>query len=115
MSRINLMNMNGIDFKILFESLPGNYLILAPDESFTILATSNERDHTTGRKREEVIGKPLFEVFPDNPDDPEATGTKNLSASLNKVIRTKKPDKMSIQKYDIQLPELKSKDFEVRY
>ena len=33
-------------------------------------------------RREEVIGRPLFEVFPDNPEDPGATGVRNLRASL---------------------------------
>lgn len=107
------MNNIAMDFKKLFEALPGNFLVLAPDEKFTILATTNERDRTTLRKREEIIGMPLFEAFPDNPDDPEASGTKNLKASLNKVLQTKRLHSMPIQKYDIQSSE-KGK-FEVRY
>lgn len=31
-------------------------------------------------RREDVIGRPLFEVFPDNPTDPAATGVRNLRA-----------------------------------
>jgi PAS domain S-box-containing protein len=56
-------------------------------------------------RREDVIGHPLFEVFPDNPDDPGATGVRNLQASLQEVIRTGKPHRMTLQKYDIRTPE----------
>jgi light-regulated signal transduction histidine kinase (bacteriophytochrome) len=44
-------------------------------------------------------------VFPDNPDDPDATGTSNLRASLNRVLQNAGPDTMAIQKYDVRRPD----------
>lgn len=102
-----------IDFQILFESLPGLYLILAPD--FTIAAVSNDYLNATKTIRKDIIGRGIFDVFPDNPDDPNATGTHNLRASLERVLRYKKADTMAVQKYDILRPESEGGGFEERY
>ena len=72
------------DYKILFESLPGQFMILSPD--LHIMTVSNAYANATLIKREDVAGKHLFQVFPDNPDDPAANGVQNLKASLNKEL-----------------------------
>ena len=59
-----------------------------------------------------IVGRGIFDVFPDNPDDDDADGVSNLSYSLRKVLETKAPHVMAIQKYDIQRPD---GSFEVRY
>lgn len=103
-----------VDFQALFEAAPGLYLVLLPDApKFTIVAVDDAYAHATNTLRENIIGKGLFEVFPDNPDDPQADGTSNLRASLERAIDTKLPDTMAVQKYDIKLPD--SDAFEVRY
>ena len=38
--------------------------------------------------REALVGKPLFSTFPDNPDDPAATGVSALYASLRMAVAT---------------------------
>lgn len=90
------------DFKLLFESAPGLYLVLNPD--LTIVAVSEAYLSATLTRREEILGRGLFDVFPDNPDDPGATGVANLSASLQRVLAHGRPDTMAVQKYDIQRP-----------
>jgi signal transduction histidine kinase len=60
-------------------------------------------------------GAGLFEAFPDNPDDPEATGEGNLRASLDRVRRTLTADTMAVQTYDIRRPEVEGGGFEARY
>ncbi|MGC4036687.1 MAG: PAS domain S-box protein [Chitinophagaceae bacterium] len=99
-----------INFQSLFESAPGLYLVLKPD--FTIVAVSDAYLDATMTRREAIIQKGLFEVFPDNPDDPEATGVSNLRASLNSVVRNKVANTMAVQKYDIRRPD---GSFEERY
>lgn len=89
-----------VDFQSIFEAVPGLYLILAPD--LTILAASNAYLAATLTERAAILGKGLFEVFPDNPDDPTATGVSNLRLSLERVIARLKPDSMAVQKYDIR-------------
>jgi hypothetical protein len=44
----------------------------------TIVAVSDAYLKATMTKREEVLGRGLFEVFPDNPDDPTATGVRTI-------------------------------------
>jgi signal transduction histidine kinase/CheY-like chemotaxis protein len=70
-----------MDFKSLFEAAPGSYLVLDPD--LVIVAVSDAYLRDTMTSREEILGRGLFEVFPDIPDDPEATGEGNLRASLH--------------------------------
>jgi two-component system sensor histidine kinase/response regulator len=101
------------DFKQLFESAPGLYLVLTPE--FRIVAVTDAYLNATMTKRGEILGRPLFEVFPDNPDDPRATGTRNLRASLERVLRARKPDVMAVQKYDIRRPASEGGGFEERY
>lgn len=92
-----------LQFRSLFESLPGLYVVLKTD--FTIAAVSDAYLKATMTRREEILGRGLFEVFPDNPDDPAATGVSNLRASLNRVLQDVRPDTMAIQKYDVQRPD----------
>lgn len=88
------------DYQTLFENIPGLYLILLPD--FTIIAVSNSYAAATMTEPEQIIGKNLFEVFPDNPDDKFADGENNLRHSLNTVLKTKQTHTMAVQKYDIR-------------
>jgi len=103
----------GPDFESLFESAPGLYLVLDPD--LTIVAVTDAYLDATMTKRSEILGRALFEVFPDNPDDPDATGVTNLRSSLNRVRAELVPDTMAVQKYDIRRPESEGGGFEVRY
>ncbi|MFB7075750.1 PAS domain-containing protein, partial [Streptomyces sp. NPDC056290] len=88
-----------VDYGTLFAATPSPYLVLAPD--LQIVAVNDAYLQATGRTREELVGRYLFEVHPDNPDDPAATGVSNLTASLDRVLRTKQPDTMAVQKYDL--------------
>ncbi len=101
------------DFRMLFESAPGLYLVLTPD--LTIVAVSDAYLRATMTVRDKILGRGLFEIFPDNPDDPGATGTRNLRASLEQVLRTKQPNTMAVQKYDIRRPESEGGGFEERF
>lgn len=102
-----------LDFRTLFESSPGLYLVLDP--RLTIVAVTDAYLRATMTRREEIVGRGLFEVFPDNPDDPGATGTFNLRASLGRVLALGRPDTMAVQKYDIRRPEADGGGFEERF
>ena len=93
------------DFQRLFEASPEVLLVLLPDAPcFTMVAATEARFRATHTTRE-TIGRGLFEVFPDNPDDTSGTGTSNLRASLERVLATGAPDTMAVQKYDIRGPD----------
>jgi signal transduction histidine kinase len=105
-----------LDFKLLFEGAPGLLLVLRPDAPrFTILGASNAYLSATLTERGKVIGRDLFEVFPDNPADPLASGATNLRASLERVLASNAPDTMAVQKYDIRRPESEGGGFEERF
>lgn len=101
------------DFRALFQSAPGLYLVLTPD--LKIVAVSDAYLRATMTKRKEILGRGLFDVFPDNPNDPQADGVRNLKASLDRVLKNKAADTMAVQKYDIRRPESEGGGFEERY
>ena len=90
------------DFRVLFESAPALLMVLAPDSHFTILAATDAYLRATLTRRDEVVGRALFEVFPDNIEDADANGTAGLRASLERVLRDGVSDTMSAQKHDMR-------------
>jgi PAS domain S-box-containing protein len=105
--RIEKMHM---EFRALFECLPGSYLVLNPD--LTIMAVSDAYLHATMTQREQLLHRNVFDVFPDNPDLPTADGAANLRTSINRVLQTAETDTMAIQRYDVRRPD---GQFEERY
>jgi signal transduction histidine kinase len=102
-----------LDFQLFFEESPDVLLVLLPDSPrFTAVAATTARLLSTHSTAESTIGRGLFELFPDNPDDPSANATANLRASLERVLATRAPDTMAVQKYDIPLAD---GSFEVKY
>jgi signal transduction histidine kinase len=85
----------------LFEATPGMRFLLAPGH-YTILAATDDMCRHVGRHREELVGHPLFEVFPSNPDDPSDTGERDLRASLQRVEESLQPDNAPVQRYDVR-------------
>ncbi|PTL84544.1 PAS domain-containing sensor histidine kinase [Vitiosangium sp. GDMCC 1.1324] len=103
------------DFQQLFEKSPGAVLVLTPDADFTIVAVSDAYLRATMTAREDILGRALFEVFPDNPADPGADGVRNLRASLERALATRTADTMAVQKYDVRRPVAEGGAFEERY
>jgi serine phosphatase RsbU (regulator of sigma subunit) len=97
-------DIGSIDYAAVFQALPGMVALLTPD---LVYADANEAFlRTAGRRREEVVGRYLFDVFPDNPNDPASTGMRNLAASLRRVLETGERDSMALQRYDVEAPGL---------
>jgi signal transduction histidine kinase/ActR/RegA family two-component response regulator len=88
---------------------------LVLDPELRIVAASDAYLLATMTRRDQIIGRGIFDVFPDNPDDPDATGVRNLSASLDRVRRKRTADTMAVQKYDIPRPQEEGGGFEERY
>ena len=102
------------DFRALFESAPVSYLVLDPD--WVMVAVSDAYLRDTMTTREQLIGRVIFDMFPEDPDDPDASsGPTNLRASLERVRRDLVPDTMAVQKWDIRRPAAAGGEFEVRY
>jgi PAS domain S-box-containing protein len=97
------MDESAIDYAAAFQALPGMVALLTPDLVFADV--NDEFLRTSGRRREQVIGRRLFDVFPENPNDAAATGMRNLEASLRRVLTTGERDAMALQRYDVEDPE----------
>jgi PAS domain S-box-containing protein len=91
------------DFRQVFEKSPELNLVV--DVRFTIVAVTDAYCRATMTRRGDIVGRGLFEVFPDNPDDMRADGVANLRASILNVIRLRAADRMAEQKYDIRRPD----------
>ena len=101
------------DFRLLFEAMPDPCLVL--DTNLRIVSANRAYLNATMTKPEKILGRGVFDIFPDNPADPDATGVRNLSVSLNRVLRYGVTDVMAVQKYDVRTPEEEGGDFEERY
>ncbi|MER6328737.1 SpoIIE family protein phosphatase [Streptomyces sp. NPDC001034] len=88
-----------VDHAALFAATPSPYLVLGPD--LVIVDVNRAYLKATGRTREDLVGQHIFQAFPDNPGDPNADGVRNLGVSLHRVLATRRPDTMALQKYDI--------------
>ncbi|WP_426945072.1 ATP-binding protein [Pseudomonas oryzihabitans] len=103
------------NFQLLFEALPHLVLVLTPGPDFIMVAANEGRVPGTNTRREDCIGRSIFEVFGRNPDGQSEFGAGVLRASLERVVQTGKPDSMAITKYDIPRPASEGGGFEVRY
>jgi PAS domain-containing protein len=101
----------GLSYRRLFEASPGLYLILSPQ--LEILAASDAYLRATMSRRQDIVGRAVFDVFPDDPGDQRSTGERNLRESLDRVRQDLVADVMAIQRYPIPKPD--SDEFEERF
>ncbi|MEV0173874.1 SpoIIE family protein phosphatase [Streptomyces sp. NPDC050803] len=97
------MSDTAIDYAAVFRALPGMVALLTPE--FVFADVNEEFLQQAGRGRQDLLGHYLFDVFPDNPSDPAATGMRNLAASLRRVVATGERDAMALQRYDVESAE----------
>ena len=91
-----------IDYAAVYRQLPIPVLLLTPE--FAVADVNLVFQQTTGRTREELLGRNIFDAFPDNPSDPDASVVRNSLASLRRVLTTGEPDAQEFQRGDIEVP-----------
>lgn len=77
------------EYKRIFDAAPARLLLLMPDENFTILDATDAYLRATHAQRDAILGRGLFEVFPDR--------TASLRASLLRVLARRAPDTVALQ------------------
>ena len=91
------------DFEAFFEALPAPCIVFAADSPrFTIVAVNDAYLTATNSVRygaRGLLGRPLFQTFPDPLFDPMATETANLRISLHRVMQSRAQDRMMVQRY----------------
>lgn len=91
-----------LDYRALFHVLPDRYIIFrADDPDFTFVEVSKGHSEMTGVSRENIVGRPFFDVFPDVSEKYKRTGVSDMAEAFRRVIRTKLPQVFSVIRYDI--------------
>ncbi|MFC3460056.1 PAS domain-containing hybrid sensor histidine kinase/response regulator [Massilia haematophila] len=86
-----------------FEHSPIGQCLLAPTRDLEILAVNDAFLSSVSRTRAEVEGRPLFAVFPNDPNDYADTGAQDLARSIAMAVETGKSQKMVAQRYPIEM------------
>jgi len=102
------LRLKTINFEALFSASPNPYVLL--DLSLTIVGMNDAYLQATMRKREELVGRNMFDAFPSDPDSPSH---RQLRGSFDKVVREKSSDYLSVIEYAIPLPN--GQGFEERF
>jgi len=102
-----------IDFEALFDASPNPYMLLDP--ALTFVGVNAAYLRATGRTRDELIGRNIFEAFPGNPADPDDGSVRQLRASFERVLATKAPDTIALIRYAIPRDTPEGVVFDERY
>ncbi len=105
--------MNADDMAAIFNALPSACLVVTPD--LVLVAINDAHLRSSHAVRNEVLGRNIFDAFPDNPADPEANGVANVRASIMRVLQNRAPDEMPVQRYDVPVSATETREFAVRY
>ena len=91
-----------LDYRAVFDALPVPMALLDP--GLRVVGVNDAFVRASRASREELVGRALFDAFPENPAD-GGEGERNLRTSLERVVRDRAPDTMALQKWDLQLPD----------
>ncbi|SPM41083.1 sensor histidine kinase [Mycobacterium numidiamassiliense] len=78
--------------------------VMLLDRDFRIRGANATYEAVSMRQREEMLGDFVFDVFPDDPKDPQASGSSQLLVSVEAAMRRRGTDTMPIFRYDIADP-----------
>ena len=91
----------GLDDGAVLTALPVAVLVM--DRRLVIREANAAYLALTGRTRAEVLGRDVFDAFPENPDGVgQVEGPASLRASLQRVLSTRAPHAMPLLKYDVE-------------
>jgi PAS domain S-box-containing protein len=109
-----LSNFPGRPYKDIFNNSSAAMLIIGVDApAYTMLDVNQAYLTATNTRREDLIGKPVFGVFPGNPTDNDSKNVERTQYSFEQAIKNKVPHIMSNYRYDI--PIAGTNEFEERY
>ncbi|MFF4803606.1 PP2C family protein-serine/threonine phosphatase [Streptomyces sp. NPDC001351] len=89
-----------IDYAAVFQALPGMVALLTPE--LVYVDVNDDFTQLAGRSREQLLGRYIFDVFPENPNDPAAAGMRETRESMLRVVATGERDTMAVLRYDIE-------------
>jgi PAS domain-containing protein len=90
------------DLLSVFSALPSACVLLSPE--LLIEAASDAYLKATDTQRADLLGRYIFDVFPDNPHATDVHAVADVRASLKQVLATGQPHKLPMQPYDLPDP-----------
>ncbi|KDR32022.1 MULTISPECIES: ATP-binding protein [Caballeronia] len=88
-------------FAEIFNTAPVGSYLLSPTRDAIILAVNDAFLKASTLRREEMVGRSLFDVFPHNEADPEDTGVEALRQSIARAIETGEPQTLPLQRFPL--------------
>lgn len=101
------------DYQALFRASPYLYLVMSPD--LTIIGASGAYLRSVQRTEEDIIGRYVFDAFPENPADPSATDVSEIRSSLLRAMAKGEPDTTPFVRYAVPIETAEGRTFEERY
>jgi PAS domain-containing protein len=101
-----------IDYQVVFRALPGPLALLTPDG--VVIDVNDSLVQASGRSRDQLCGRTLFEDFPANPEDPGSVAAAEIRESLESVLATGESSSLGPVRYDLEDPG-RPGEFEERY
>jgi hypothetical protein len=84
---------------------PNTVGVMLLDRDLRIRGANTTYEAFAMRRRDDLLGDCVFDVFPDDPDDPQASGSSDLRVSVESAMRSRGTDTMPIFRYDITDPQ----------
>jgi len=75
--------------------------LIDPAPGLAYVEVNPAYEQSLGVGRDDLVGRGLFQLFPDNPDDSAADGVYKVYMSLRQVAETARPHDMPVQRYDV--------------
>lgn len=90
------------DHAELMREMPIPFLAYEAKPPYRILDQNTAHERVAHAKREDIVGKPFLEVFPDTSDEFKRTGKSAPIESIKKIVRTKQFDSLGDFKWDVK-------------
>ena len=87
------------DFQAVFEATANPYMLL--DRELRYVAANRAYLEVTASRLEDILGRSLFDAFPNDPADPGNRPAQILRSSLEKVLRTRQRDFIAVIRYRV--------------
>ncbi len=90
-----------IDFEALFAASPNAYVLV--DAELRLVAANPAYLRVTASDWTDICGKRMFDIFPNDPTNPNNEGAQTLRRSLERVLATGKPDELAFIPYKVPM------------
>ena len=91
-----------LDYSAVFAAAPTAFLLVRADAPrWTILAVSDEYCRLTRQRREKIVGRGTFEVFPESHGTENSHGKHNVRSSFEVALAMNERIVLPIQRYDL--------------